>query len=279
MKNIRFNFRNKLVDLELPAIMGIINYTPDSYYANSRVKSIDQAINKVQSMINDGAAIIDIGAESTRPQATPLTAEEEIDRLSKILPFIRKNFSNIIISIDTYHAKTAKYAIDEGADIINDISSGLMDPEIITIVANAHIPYVAMHMQGTPSTMQINPHYDNVIMEINYFFSERLHVLHDAGINDIIIDPGFGFGKTIEHNYQILNHLKDFTIHEKPILVGLSRKSMIYKALNISPEDALCPTSALNLQALLNNADILRVHDVKEANYIIQLYKLIKSNQ
>jgi dihydropteroate synthase len=279
MKNIRFNFRNKLVDIELPAIMGIINYTPDSYYANSRVKSIDQAINKVQSMINDGAAIIDIGAESTRPQATPLTAEEEIDRLSKILPFIRKNFPNIIISIDTYHAKTAKYAIDEGADIINDISSGLMDPEIITIVANAHIPYVAMHMQGTPSTMQINPHYDNVIMEINYFFSERLHVLHDAGINDIIIDPGFGFGKTIEHNYQILNHLKDFTIHEKPILVGLSRKSMIYKALNISPEDALCPTSALNLQALLNNADILRVHDVKEANYIIQLYKLIKSNQ
>ena len=279
MKNIRFNFRNKLVDIELPAIMGIINYTPDSYYANSRVKSIDQAINKVQSMINDGAAIIDIGAESTRPQATPLTAEEEIDRLSKILPFIRKNFPNIIISIDTYHAKTAKYAIDEGADIINDISSGLMDPEIITIVANAHIPYVAMHMQGTPSTMQINPHYDNLIMEINYFFSERLHVLHDAGINDIIIDPGFGFGKTIEHNYQILNHLKDFIIHEKPILVGLSRKSMIYKALNISPEDALCPTSALNLQALLNNADILRVHDVKEANYIIQLYKLIKSNQ
>ncbi len=279
MKNIRFNFRNKLVDIELPAIMGIINYTPDSYYANSRVKSIDQAINKVQSMINDGAAIIDIGAESTRPQATPLTAEGEIDRLSKILPFIRKNFPNIIISIDTYHAKTAKYAINEGADIINDISSGLMDPEIITIVANAHIPYVAMHMQGTPSTMQINPHYENVIMEINYFFSERLHVLHDAGINDIIIDPGFGFGKTIEHNYQILNHLKDFTIHEKPILVGLSRKSMIYKALNISPEDALCPTSALNLQALLNNADILRVHDVKEANYIIQLYKLIKSNQ
>lgn len=279
MKNIRFNFINKLVDIELPAIMGIINYTSDSYYANSRVKSIDQAIKKVASMINDGAAIIDIGAESTRPQSTPLIAEEEIDRLSNILPFIRREFPTIIISIDTYHAKTAKFAIDEGADIINDISGGLMDPEIITTVAKEHIPYVAMHMQGTPSTMQLNPHYDNLIMEINYFFSERLRVLQDAGIHDVIIDPGFGFGKTIEHNYQILNHLKDFTIHEKPILVGLSRKSMIYKALNISPEDALCPTSALNLQALINNADILRVHDVKEANYIIQLYKLIKSNK
>lgn len=279
MKNIRFNFINKLVDIELPAIMGIINYTSDSYYANSRVKSIDQAIKKVASMINDGAAIIDIGAESTRPQSTPLIAEEEIDKLSNILPFIRREFPTIIISIDTYHAKTAKFAIDEGADIINDISGGLMDPEIITTVAKEHIPYVAMHMQGTPSTMQLNPHYDNLIMEINYFFSERLRVLQDAGIHDVIIDPGFGFGKTIEHNYQILNHLKDFTIHEKPILVGLSRKSMIYKALNISPEDALCPTSALNLQALINNADILRVHDVKEANYIIQLYKLIKSNK
>lgn len=279
MKNIRFNFINKLVDIELPAIMGIINYTPDSYYANSRVKSIDQAIKKVASMINDGAAIIDIGAESTRPQSTPLIAEEEIDRLSNILPFIRREFPTIIISIDTYHAKTAKFAIDEGADIINDISGGLMDPEIITTVAKEHIPYVAMHMQGTPSTMQLNPHYDNLIMEINYFFSKRLRVLQDAGIHDVIIDPGFGFGKTIEHNYQILNHLKDFTIHEKPILVGLSRKSMIYKALNISPEDALCPTSALNLQALINNADILRVHDVKETNYIIQLYKLIKSNK
>lgn len=279
MKNIRFNFRNKLVDIELPAIMGIINYTPDSYYANSRVKSIDQAIKKVASMINDGAAIIDIGAESTRPQSTPLIAEEEIDRLSNILPFIRREFPTIIISIDTYHAKTAKFAIDEGADIINDISGGLMDPKIITTVAKEHIPYVAMHMQGTPSTMQLNPHYDNLIMEINYFFSKRLRVLQDAGIHDVIIDPGFGFGKTIEHNYQILNHLKDFTIHEKPILVGLSRKSMIYKALNISPEDALCPTSALNLQALINNADILRVHDVKETNYIIQLYKLIKSNK
>lgn len=279
MEKIRFNFRNQLVEIKLPAIMGIINYTPDSYFADSRVKTVEQAISKVESMINDGAAIIDIGAESTRPQSTPLTAEEEIERLSSILPHIRKIFPNIIISIDTYHAKTAKYAIDEGADIINDISSGLMDPEIITTVANAHIPYIAMHMQGTPSTMQINPHYNDVIEEINYFFSERLHVLSDAGIHDIIIDPGFGFGKTIEHNYKILNHLKEFTIHNRPILVGLSRKSMIYKALNISPDDALCPTSALNLQALINNADILRVHDVKEANYIIQLYNLLIANK
>lgn len=170
MEKIRFNFRNQLVEIKLPAIMGIINYTPDSYFADSRVKTVEQAISKVESMINDGAAIIDIGAESTRPQSTPLTAEEEIERLSSILPHIRKIFPNIIISIDTYHAKTAKYAIDEGADIINDISSGLMDPEIITTVANAHIPYIAMHMQGTPSTMQINPHYNDVIEEINYFF-------------------------------------------------------------------------------------------------------------
>jgi dihydropteroate synthase len=279
MDKIRFNFRNQLVEIKLPAIMGIINYTPDSYYASSRVKSIDQAINKVEDMIHDGAMIIDIGAESTRPQSTPLNAEEEIERLSNILPHIRKNFPNIIISIDTYHAKTAKYAIDEGADIINDISSGLMDPEMLTAVATAHIPYIAMHMQGTPSTMQISPHYNNVIEEINYFFSERLHVLSDAGIHDIIIDHGFGFGKTIEHNYKILNHLKEFTIHNRPILVGLSRKSMIYKALDISPDDALCSTSALNLQAWINNADILRVHDVKEANYVIQLYNLLKANK
>ena len=279
MENIRFNFRNQLVEIKLPAIMGIINYTPDSYFADSRVKSIEQAVKKVESMINDGAVIIDIGAESTRPQSTPLTAEEEIGRLSKVLPCIRKEFPKILISIDTYHAQTAKYAIDEGADIINDISSGLMDPEIITTVANAHIPYIAMHMQGTPSTMQINPHYNDVIEEINYFFSERLHILSDMGIHDIIIDPGFGFGKTIEHNYKILNHLKEFTIHNRPILVGLSRKSMIYKALDISPDNALCPTSALNLQALINNADILRVHDVKEANYIIQLYNLLIANK
>jgi len=224
MENIRFNFRNQLVEIKLPAIMGIINYTPDSYFADSRVKSIEQAVKKVESMINDGAVIIDIGAESTRPQSTPLTAEEEIGRLSIVLPCIRKEFPKILISIDTYHAQTAKYAIDEGADIINDISSGLMDPEIITTVANAHIPYIAMHMQGTPSTMQINPHYNDVIEEINYFFSERLHILSDMGIHDIIIDPGFGFGKTIEHNYKILNHLKEFTIHNRPILVGLSRK-------------------------------------------------------
>ena len=279
MENIRFNFRNQLVEIKLPAIMGIINYTPDSYFADSRVKSIEQAVKKVESMINDGAVIIDIGAESTRPQSTPLTAEEEIGRLSNVLPYIRKEFPKILISIDTYHAQTAKYAIDEGADIINDISSGLMDPEIITTVANAHIPYIAMHMQGTPSTMQINPHYNDVIEEINYFFSERLHILSDMGIHDIIIDPGFGFGKTIEHNYKILNHLKEFTIHNRPILVGLSRKSMIYKALDISPDNALCPTSALNLQALINNADILRVHDVKEANYIIQLYNLLIANK
>ncbi len=279
MDKIRFNFRNQLVEIKLPAIMGIINYTLDSYYASSRVKSVNQAISKVESMIQDGAMIIDIGAESTRPQSTPLNAEEEIERLSNILPHIRKNFPNIIISIDTYHAKTAKYAIDEGADIINDISSGLMDPEMITTVATAHIPYIAMHMQGTPSTMQISPHYNNVIEEINYFFSKRLDVLSDAGIHDIIIDPGFGFGKTIEHNYKILNHLKEFSIHNRPILVGLSRKSMIYKALDISPDDALCSTSALNLQALINNADILRVHDVKEANYIIQLYNLLIANK
>jgi len=279
MENIRFNFRNQLVEIKLPAIMGIINYTPDSYFADSRVKSIEQAVKKVESMINDGAVIIDIGAESTRPQSTPLTAEEEIGRLSNVLPYIRKEFPKILISIDTYHDQTAKYAIDEGADIINDISSGLMDPEIITTVANAHIPYIAMHMQGTPSTMQINPHYNDVIEEINYFFSERLHILSDMGIHDIIIDPGFGFGKTIEHNYKILNHLKEFTIHNRPILVGLSRKSMIYKALDISPDNALCPTSALNLQALINNADILRVHDVKEANYIIQLYNLLIANK
>ena len=279
MENIRFNFRNQLVEIKLPAIMGIINYTPDSYFADSRVKSIEQAVKKVESMINDGAVIIDIGAESTRQQSTPLTAEEEIGRLSIVLPCIRKEFPKILISIDTYHAQTAKYAIDEGADIINDISSGLMDPEIITTVANAHIPYIAMHMQGTPSTMQINPHYNDVIEEINYFFSERLHILSDMGIHDIIIDPGFGFGKTIEHNYKILNHLKEFTIHNRPILVGLSRKSMIYKALDISPDNALCPTSALNLQALINNADILRVHDVKEANYIIQLYNLLIANK
>jgi len=279
MENIRFNFRNQLVEIKLPAIMGIINYTPDSYFADSRVKSIEQAVKKVESMINDGAVIIDIGAESTRPQSTPLTAEEEIGRLSIVLPCIRKEFPKILISIDTYHAQTAKYAIDEGADIINDISSGLMDPEIITTVANAHIPYIAMHMQGTPSTMQINPHYNDVIEEINYFFSERLHILSDMGIHDIIIDPGFGFGKTIEHNYKILNHLKEFTIHNRPILVGLSRKSMIYKALDISPDNTLCPTSALNLQALINNADILRVHDVKEANYIIQLYNLLIANK
>lgn len=280
MKEVTFNIKGRLIQLQFPAIMGIINLTPDSYYENSRMNSVDVVLQKVEMMINDGVDIIDIGAESTRSQSTPLTAKEECKRLYKVLPILRKTFPDILISLDTYHSETAKYGIDEGVDFINDISSGLMDPSIIQYVAESHIPYIAMHMLGTPATMQLDPHYENVVKEINYFFSERIHFLHEAGINDIIIDPGFGigFGKSVDHNYQLLNHLYEFTMHQVPILVGLSRKSMIYKPLKLSPKDTLCATSAIHLQALLNGADILRVHDVKEANHIVQIYKLIIKN-
>ncbi len=260
-----------VLKIDKPLVMGILNLTPDSFYDGGRYAEKNAWIFRTGEMIDEGASIIDIGAVSTRPGAAEVTEDEELFRLLPAIQLLSKEYPDIVFSIDTYRSKVAKLASEAGAGIINDISGGSMDNELIATVAATGLPYILMHMQGTPANMQLNPVYEDVVSEVNRFFNQKTEVLKNAGISQVILDPGFGFGKTIEHNYQLLNKLSIVKKSGFPLMVGLSRKSMIYKLLNITADNALPGTTALHILALLNGTDILRVHDVKEAIQVIKL--------
>ena len=274
------NVNGRLMDLSEPQVMGILNVTPDSFYAGSHGVTERYIIERIHQIVNEGASIIDIGACSTRPGADEVSLEEEMSRLRMGLELIRQHQPDAIVSVDTYRADVAKMCAEEyGVAIINDISAGQMDEQMFPTIARLGIPYIIMHMKGTPQDMQVNPHYDHFLKEIFYYFSEKVQRLRDLGVKDIIIDPGFGFGKTLEHNYELMNHLEEFSLFELPLLVGVSRKSMIYKLLDITSQEALNGTTVLNTVALLKGANILRVHDVKEAVETVRIVEKMKSCQ
>jgi len=258
--------------LDTPVVMGIVNITPDSFYDGGKYATTKDAIKHAEKLMDEGADIIDLGAVSTRPGAKILTAKEELKRLLPVLDYMQKNHPEEVISVDTFRAEVAEEAVNHGASIINDISGGTMDKNLFKTVAKLKVPYILMHMQGTPKTMQLNPHYADVVKEVYDFLSTQCNKAKKAGIKQIIVDPGFGFGKTVEHNYELLRNLKEFR-KLGFVLAGLSRKSMINKALLIKPEEALTGTIALNTFAVMNGANILRVHDVKEARQVITLIK------
>ena len=270
------NCKGKLLSLDEPLVMGIINATPDSFYEGHLPLQINEITALAGKMIEEGAVILDIGGMSTKPGSKPVSVQEEIDRVLPVIEVLHKLYDDTIISIDTYRSQVAKKAVNAGASIVNDIAAGNMDDEMIATVANLKVPYICMHMKGTPDNMQLKPIYENVVKEVLDFFMVKLQQCTDAGITDVIVDPGFGFGKTIEHNFQLLKSLGILAMPGKPILAGLSRKSTIYKTLGITAADALNGTTVLNTLALMNGASILRVHDVKEANEAIMLYKEYK---
>jgi dihydropteroate synthase len=252
-------------------VMGILNVTPDSFYPGSRIPGQEAALKKSEEMLVDGAGFIDIGGQSTRPGSERLSEEEELQRVMPVVEILLKNFPLALFSIDTFYAKVAKYAVEAGACMVNDISGGTMDEAMIPTVADLQVPYVLMHMQGDPQTMQKAPHYDHIITDVFDKLNTQLTRLRAAGIRDVVIDPGFGFGKTIAHNFELLSHLEFFTQLEQPIMVGLSRKSTVYKTLHVPVEDALNGSTVLHTLALASGADILRVHDVKEARQAVIL--------
>ena len=265
------NCRGKLLLLDKPLIMGILNITPDSFYEGHIGKNIDDIVSVAEKMLNNGADIIDIGGQSTRPGSKRITAEEELQRVIPVIETVIKKIPKTIISIDTYYSEVAYKAILAGASIVNDISAGNMDEKMIANVAALKVPYIAMHMNGTPENMQNDPQYEDVVKQVLDFFIHKIAECKKAGITDIIVDPGFGFGKTTDHNFLLLKHLAVFKMLDKPILAGLSRKGTIYKTLNLSAAEALNGTTCLNTIALLNGAGILRVHDVKEAKQVVTL--------
>ncbi|MEC8611064.1 MAG: dihydropteroate synthase [Bacteroidota bacterium] len=268
----------KLLDLSTPKVMGILNLTKDSFYDGGRFNSEKKALNHVQQMIYDGAEIIDIGAHSSRPNAPLVEFKNEWKRLGSNLKNIRKEFPQVLISIDTFRSEIAKRSFELGADIINDISSGELDKEMFTTVANLNAPYIMMHMQGNPQDMQKNPKYQNISSEITTFFEKKIKCANQLGIKTIIVDPGFGFGKQLEHNYQLLNELDKLSKFNLPVMVGISRKSMIYKPLECNADDALNGTTFIHAFCLIKGASILRVHDVKEASECIKLFNFAKIN-
>ncbi len=272
------NINGTLLDLSTPKIMGILNITPDSFYDGGVFNSDKKILNQVEKMISEGADMIDIGGYSSRPGANEVNIDDEIGRVIPAIELIKNKFGDAIISVDTFRSKVAKKAINAGASIINDISSGDLDPEMFNCVAKLKVPYIMMHMKGTPNNMQKNPEYENVIVEIVKNLSNKLFLAKKAGIIDVIIDPGFGFGKTATHNYSILKNLSFFKELGCPILVGISRKSMIYKLLDKNPENALNGTTCLNTISIINGAKILRVHDVKEAKEVITLTNFLNKN-
>lgn len=259
-----------------PLVMGIINITPDSFYEGSRTTKLEQILLLADKMIEQGAGILDLGAMSSRPGAKIISVEEETSRINGITSAIKEKWPEILVSIDTIHAKTAEKCIFEGADIINDITGGLYDKNMVPTISSAKIPFICMHMKGTPETMKSLSSYDNLILEIYSYFASRVRELRQAGIHDVILDPGFGFAKNIDQNFHLLHSLDLFHSLGCPILAGLSRKSTIYKTLDISPEEALNGTTVLNTVALLKGAHILRVHDVKEAKEAIELTQRLK---
>lgn len=272
--NRTINIKGELRDFTVPWVMGIINVAPDSFYKASRALSPSALIQKVDKMLRAGADIIDVGAYSSRPGADEVSAEEEMDRLRMSLGVIRKEFPDRMISLDTFRSDIARAGIEEfGVDIINDISGGMLDRDMFSLIAEKNVPYILMHMQGTPANMQNKPSYNDVVSDILFWFSEKIGELVSLGVRDIIIDPGFGFGKSLDHNYELIRGLEQFQMLGRPLLVGVSRKSMIYRELGKEPEDTLAGTIALNTLALDRGADIIRVHDVEEAVQTVKIFK------
>ena len=274
---ITIDCNSKLLDLSTPAIMGILNLTDDSFYDGGQHNSIKKALLQTEKMLDDGAKIIDIGAYSSRPKAKHISLDEEWQRLEKTLQIINKEFPQAIVSVDTFRSEIARRSVDNGADLINDISAGNLDLEMFDTVAELHVPYIIMHMQGTPQSMQDNPHYNCIEKEVVNYFYVKIKTLEQKGVNNIIIDPGFGFGKTLEHNYQLLNNLEELHTLELPLLVGISRKSMIYKVLETDAKNSLNGTTAIHSLCLSKGASILRVHDVKEAVECVKLINFAKN--
>ena len=278
MNNLILSAHSNTVKLESPWVMGIINITEDSFYSGSRVKSLDDFKRKVDQQIIDGAQIIDLGGQSTRPGSMRISDEEEIERVLPALDWIKKEYPNVWVSIDTYHSEVAKTCINNGAHIINDISFGIDDEKMIDVIVDQDITYFGMHKQGNPETMQENPRYQNVVDEVFNFLLDRKKEFLQNGVRNIWLDPGFGFGKTLNQNYQLLNQLQLLKKVDSNILIGISRKSMIYKYLEITAEGSLNGTTALNMVALMNGAQILRVHDVKEARECVKLFEQLKKS-
>lgn len=269
------NCKGQLIDLSSPKVMGILNITPNSFFDGGMYKDESEILLRVEKMISEGANFIDIGAYSSKPSAAFVSEQEEIERIVPIVNLVLKHFPETILSIDTFRAAVAKTCIESGAAIINDISAGLLDNKMLETVAQYKVPYIMMHMRGTPQTMQTLTQYEVIIKEMLFYFSERIAAARALGINDLIVDPGFGFAKTLEQNFEVFQKLTLFNMLELPILIGISRKSMIYKTLNTSAEEALNGTTVLNTLALTKGAKILRVHDVKEAMECISLYNTI----
>lgn len=273
------NVNGSLLDLSQPRVMGILNVTPDSIYAGSRTQTEAEIVRRVRQIVSEGAAIIDIGAYSSRPNADNVSSREEMERLRMGLKILFEIQPDAVVSVDTFRADVARMCVEEyGVAIINDIAAGEMDTDMFHTVAALNVPYIMMHMQGTPQSMQQHPHYDNLLKEVFLYFARKVQQLRDLGVKDIILDPGFGFGKTMEHNYELLSHLEEFRIFELPLLVGVSRKSMIYRLLDITPQEALNGTTVLDTICLLKGADILRVHDVKEAVETVRIVQAMRNN-
>lgn len=275
MKTI--NIKGELLDLSSPIVMGILNITPDSFYSGSMKESEEEIIKRAKEILEQGGTIIDIGAQSTRPNSTLLSAKEEIERLQFALPIITREFPDAILSVDTFYSDVARFCVEEhGVAIINDVSGGEMDKTMFSVAAKLNVPYILMHMRGTPQTMASLTDYDNLIQDIFYYFSQKVAELHQLGVKDIIIDPGFGFSKTLDQNYELMAALRGFSVFELPLLVGISRKKMIANLLGTDPEGSLNGTTALNTFTLQNGADILRVHDVREAVEGIKITQKLK---
>ena len=270
------NCGGKLLDLAGPKVMGIVNLSPDSFYKGDKFSQPKTVLDRVNTMLTEGAAIMDVGGMSTRPGSEPVSVDEELTRVLPTVKSIIREFPDAILSVDTTKSEVARQTVAEGALMVNDISGGSYDEKMSSTVAELHVPYILMHMQGTPKDMQVNPHYDDVMVELVDFFSSRVHTLRSIGVHDIILDPGFGFGKTIEHNYRILANLSSLQMFGMPIAVGISRKSMISKPLGITSEEALNGTTALHVLALLNGTSLLRAHDVKEAMQAVRLVQLYR---
>tara|TARA_B100001113_G_scaffold232795_1_gene191232 strand:- start:231 stop:1055 length:825 start_codon:yes stop_codon:yes gene_type:complete len=271
------NIKGDLMNFSVPKIMGILNVTPDSFFDGGKYNSSDKILKQVEKMVVSGADIIDVGGYSSRPGASDISIDEELKRVIPVIKLIRKKFPNSLISIDTFRSKVANESIITGANIINDISGGSLDPEMFNTVAKLKVPYILMHMKGNPRNMMKNSNYSDITYEICKYFSEKIELAKTKGINDLIIDPGFGFSKTTEQNYELLNNLDFLKQFQKPILVGVSRKSMIYTILNSKPENALNGTSILHTISLLKGANILRTHDVREACECVKIINQLKT--
>lgn len=274
MKHQTLNIKGELISLEEPLVMGILNVTPDSFYEGSRKQTETDIRNRIEEILQEGGRIIDLGGYSSRSDAQDVSPEEEMERLCLALRILRDEYPKAMVSVDTFRADIARRCVEEyGAAIINDISGGELDAAMFPTIADLHIPYIIMHMRGTPKTMQQHCDYQNLTADILLYFSKKIEQLHLMGVNDVIIDPGFGFSKTLEQNYELMRHLADFSLFEKPLLVGISRKSMVYKLLGGTPTESLNGTTVLNTYALLNGANILRVHDVKAAVEAVRIFK------